>query len=165
MRSTILLSVAIVVLGACQPDSQTQNQTQNLVQNQAAQLQILNPYIAEAPPVAKVMAGYLTLINNGTRARVITNASSKQFESVEVHITFDTEGMASMIEQKETLIAPGQRLPFAPGSLHLMLLRPQQALKLGDQVEIELGFADGEKLTALFPVKPLDTTALHNHAH
>ena len=132
---------------------------------QSGGLAIDNPYIAEAPPVAQVMAGYLSLTNNTDTLRVITRVSSQQFKSIEVHITFDTEGMASMIEQKQTLIAPGQRLPFTPGGLHLMLLRPTTPLRLGDEVEIEFGFANGDTLTALFPIKQAVATPQHNHHH
>jgi copper(I)-binding protein len=51
----------------------------------------------------------------------------------------------------QTLPAGGG-VRFEPGGLHLMLMQPKSALKVGDSVHFLLRFADGSALDVVAPV-------------
>jgi len=51
-------------------------------------------------------------------------------------------------------VAAGATLKFAPGGYHLMLMQRQRELALGDQVEANLLFTDGQSLPVTFIAVP-----------
>ena len=61
---------------------------------------VKEPWVQEAPPNAKVNAGYMVLENHSGQAQVLTGASSPAFERVEIHSTEVSEGMARMVRQE-----------------------------------------------------------------
>lgn len=95
---------------------------------------------ARLTPGTGPMAGYLTIRNYGDREVVLVGARSPQFGQVMLHRTMIRDGQARMEHQERVLIAPGSAVEFLPGDLHLMLMRRQTELKVGDPVEIVLQF-------------------------
>ena len=53
----------------------------------------------------------------------------------------------------DLVVPAGGELRFAPGGLHLMLMRPGRDFAEGDTVRIALVLADGRTLEAEFPVR------------
>lgn len=132
----------------------------------APPLQVENPWIPEAPPVSTVLAGYVTLVNPGDNAATIEAVSSDAFERIEIHRTVMQQGMARM-EPQDTLTIPAHdRVQLKPGGLHLMLIKPKQALKNGDQVDLDLKLGSGDTITTRFVVKRSTADAdAHQHHH
>ena len=132
----------------------------------APPLQVENPWIPEAPPVSTVLAGYVTLVNSGDNALTIEAVSSDAFDRVEIHRTVMQQGMARM-EPQDTLTIPAHdRVQLKPGGLHLMLIKPKQALKNGDQVNLSLKLSSGDTITTRFVVKRSTADAdAHQHHH
>lgn len=119
----------------------------------AGELHPMSPWIREAPPTARVLAGFVMLHNGSDRERQLVAVDSEDFERVEMHRTLIENGMARMLPQ-ESLVIPAQgMLSLEPGGLHLMLIGPRRALAEGDHVTLTLRFADGESLPVTFEVR------------
>lgn len=116
-------------------------------------LVIEHPWIREAPPGARVMAGYAELRNEGSSLLVIDAAESPgYFDHVMIHETQLAEGRARMVSRETLELAPGATLSLAPGGLHLMLMQPVSDLALG--AEVPLTLRCGESRTEVqFPVR------------
>ncbi len=128
-------------------------------------LTVRDAWIAEAPPVAKVQAGYMVLANEGGSPAVVVGASSAEFDVVEMHRMVEVEGTMRMEAQPALRVEPGATLALAPGGLHLMLIGPKRPLVAGDRVAIELRLESGELILATAEVRRRDggTGAAHEH--
>jgi copper(I)-binding protein len=112
-----------------------------------------NAWIREAPPGAKALAGYLTLMNHADKPRVLVGASSPAFGMVMLHRTVMEEGMAKMVHQEAITIPAEGSVIFEPNDYHLMLIKPKQALKAGDLVDITLEFKNGQSMVVTHEVR------------
>ena len=110
-------------------------------------------WIREAPPMSQALAGYMSLENRSSEGYTLVGASSAEFGYVMLHETEIRDGVARMVHRAEVTIAVGDVAVFAPGGLHLMLMKPRRALKAGDRVSVDLLFAGGRHLTADFEVR------------
>lgn len=119
----------------------------------APPLKVSDAWVAEGPPVASVLAGYLTIENPGSRDITITAARCPDFRAVEIHEMRMAGGMMEM-RQLETLVIPaGGRVELAPGGFHLMLIKPNKVFRAGDTVTVTLQLDDGQSLAVPMPVK------------
>jgi len=100
-------------------------------------------------------AGYFSLTNRGSQPVILTGAQSPDFAQVMMHQSSLVNGMASMQHVEQIEVSAGNTLTFASGGYHLMLLQRQRELSLGDQVEVILLFADGQRLPVTFTAAPL----------
>ncbi len=123
------------------------------ITNHENKLLIENAWIAEAPPVSKVMVAYLTLINAGPNAIEIIRAESDLYSSIEIHETIHKDGMASMVRHDSLIIAANNKLELKPGGPHLMLFNPAKRLKAGDVVTITFTANNNTTKTVSVPVK------------
>lgn len=119
------------------------------------QFKIQEAWIAEAPPNVVAQAGYLTLDNGTSKPMTLVNATSDAFEEVQIHRSTHDEatGLVTMIHEKKADIPSHESLQFKPGGYHLMLIKPKSALKEGNQVTINLTFADGTEYKTIFAVR------------
>lgn len=102
-------------------------------------LVIERAWIREAPPGARVMAGYAELRNEGASPLVIDAVESPgYFDHVMIHETQLAEGRARMLPRETLEILPGATVSLAPGGLHLMLMQPVSDLALGAEVPLTL---------------------------
>jgi copper(I)-binding protein len=104
-------------------------------------------WIAEAPPTARVMVGYMTIKNSSTQAIDIIKASSSMYSSIEFHETVHREGMARMLRHDSLNIPANGSVQLKPGGKHLMLFNPEKALKAGDTVAITFITKDKTSMT------------------
>lgn len=116
-------------------------------------LTIDNAWIAEAPPVSKVMVAYLTINNKSNKAITITKAESELYSSIEFHETIHENGMARMVRYDELIIPASSSFELKRGGKHLMLFNPSRRLKVGDTVTIKLTTANGTIKIISVPVK------------
>ena len=137
----ILLSFVLCCLVCC------------AIQAQAGDITVSDPWIAEAPPVARVMAAYMTISNNSSKPVQLLSAASSDFNKIELHQTTMHGGMAHMMAHATLPIGEGSRAVLQPGGYHLMLIHPVRPLKAGDHVDLELRFDSGETLTVTTPVR------------
>ncbi len=114
---------------------------------------VRDAWIRESPPGVDMTAGYMSMRNNGTRQQVLIGASSAGFGEVMIHRTTEKDGMAAMMHTSQIELAPNASVAFAPGGLHLMLMNPTQALRVGDRVNINLQFQGGLVVPFAFEVR------------
>jgi len=102
---------------------------------------------------ARPAAGYFTLRNDGDKPVQLTGASSSACGMVMLHQSKQVGGVDKMVHVASVTLKPHGTLRFAPGGYHLMCIKPQGAMAIGKSVPMTLKFADGDTLTAQFPVK------------
>lgn len=129
------------------------------------ELMIHDPWVREAPPNAKVLAGYMSIMNHAKQSATLVGASSPQFEKVELHRTMTEKGMAKMVAQDSIEIPGGKTVNFEPGGLHIMLINPVKPLKVGDKVELTLKFREGGTMKVSAIVKKGNGHAEEHHHH
>jgi len=102
-----------------------------------------DPWIPAAPPTARMMAGYMTLVNDGAAAVEIVDARAAGFGRVEIHRSFREDGMMRMRRIDGLDVPPGGSVTLMRGGLHIMLMAPERVPAEGDTVNIELLDIDG----------------------
>ena len=128
-------------------------------------LMVMDPWVREAPPNAKMMAGYFTIMNHSGESAEIVGASCDKFEKVEMHKTVHKDGVAKMIAQPSVQVGKHATVKFQPGGLHLMLINPKSPLKAGDKVDISLKLKKGGDLKMTAVVKKGSAAQEHSHEH
>jgi len=118
-----------------------------------SQLSVEDAWIAEAPPVSKVMVAYMTLRNSGEDPIEIIAAESDIYSSIEFHETVHEDGLAKMLRHGSLKILPNQSLQLKRGGKHLMLFNPTKRLKTGDIVTIHLTMKNNICQSISVPVK------------
>jgi copper(I)-binding protein len=126
-------------------------------------------WVPEAPPVARVMAAYMQLVNGGAQEAVVVGATSSDFGHIEMHRTVERDGVARMVAEPELAVPAGGSVKLERGGLHLMLMEPKRALRAGDTVEIGLQLRDGSTVKAVAAVRAGAPAAGHgereHHRH
>lgn len=123
------------------------------IKNSNTSFVIQEAWIAEAPPVSKVMVAYMTIKNTGSTAIEIIKAESESYSSIEFHETVHEDGMARMIRHGSLKISADSKLELKRGGPHLMLFNPVKAFRAGDTVNINLTTKDNKNKTITVTVK------------
>jgi copper(I)-binding protein len=118
----------------------------------AGKLKVEGAWIRTPPPDAVALAGYAELRNSGDAPVIVHGASSPDFGAVSIHETTEADGVQRMQGLDTVEIAPGAGVVFAPGSKHLMLMRPSRPLSSGAVVKIHLDTNDSDGVDASFTV-------------
>lgn len=131
MRAATALLLALLI-SACDPAEEG--------------VEASNAWVRVPPPGAMALAGYLELHNHGPDTATLAGARSDAFGHVMLHDTVIEDGVAQMVHADTVALTAGETVSFAPGGRHLMLMRPQRELAVGDSVVLVLEFADGREL-------------------
>ena len=123
------------------------------------------PWIREAPPTVRVMAGYMAMVNTGNTTVTVTSISSPDFEAAEIHRTVVKEGVARMLPVTQLDIPANSQLKLEPGGLHLMLFEPQRPLLEGATVTLTIHRSNGSNVTVTAPVIRKTGGEDHSHHH
>ena len=129
-----------------------------------ATLEISEAWVREAPPAARMMAGYMTINNTGDAAVTVISISSPDFDSAEIHRTVIEEDIARMLPVKQLEIPANSQVKLEPGGLHLMLFDPKRPLREGETVTLIIQRRDGDPLSTTSPVVR-KTGEDHSHHH
>jgi periplasmic copper chaperone A len=119
----------------------------------AAELQIIDPWLREAPPNAPALGAFGRLVNAGVEPVVVKAAATDVAEIVELHATIYEGGMGRMVAQPELVVPPRGELLLEPGGLHIMLIKPRRPFKAGEEVSIVLHYSDGSQQPVRFKVR------------
>ncbi|MEH6951844.1 copper chaperone PCu(A)C [Nitrobacter sp. NHB1] len=98
-------------------------------------------------------SGYFTLRNDTDQNIELTGASSTGCGMMMLHQSKDVGGAEKMLPVKSVTVPAHGTLSFTPGSYHLMCMNPQSTVTVGSAVPVILKFADGQMISADFPVK------------
>lgn len=116
-------------------------------------IQIHNPWVRSAPPMSKILAGYMAIENNSDMEKVLIGATSPIFERIEFHKTIHEKGMAKMIRKLKIVIAPRSHIFLEPGGIHMMLISPRRSLRTDDQVPMTFQFQDKNQVKIVATVR------------
>jgi copper(I)-binding protein len=119
-----------------------------------ASVKVHGAWIPEAPPVADVMAAYLTIENTGSKPVKIISVSCPEFNGVMMHKTVTENGMSRMIHLGSLTVAPKSKAVFKRGGMHVMLMGPKHPFKVGDKVPMSIETADKHEIHFIAVVKP-----------
>lgn len=129
-------------------------------------LEIDDAWIAEAPPVSKVMAAYMEIENETAQDRQAVSLECKEFARAEFHRTIEEDGIASMQHQQVLDIPANTELELEPGGYHIMLFNPARRLLAGNKTECSMKFDDGTIVSFELEIKkPSVEDHSHHHHH
>ena len=128
-------------------------------------ISIDNPWIAEAPPVSKVHAGYFDISNQSDNTMELKSVRSPAYRSIELHRSIEKDGRSSMLHLETLSLSPQQQVRFEPGSYHLMMFGPASRMTAGDVIELVFSFSDGQEIRKQATVKKHQAESHHHHHH
>jgi periplasmic copper chaperone A len=131
----------------------------------AQDVTIEDAWVREGPPGMGMLAGFMTVNNQGKEEVGIVGAEGADFGSIELHRSIVEDGMARMVPQKSIPVPAGGSVALKPGDYHLMLMQPKRALKAGDTTEIILIMEDNTRITVEAPVKKGEDEMMMHHHH
>jgi len=132
----------ILVLGG-QAYAQTSGQNTIVVER---------PWARATPAGARTGAAYATLINNGSSSDSLLSATTPVADKVQFHSTSEENGVSRMREMDTVEVAPGARVTFSPGGMHIMVVGLKQPLKEGQTFPLTLTFEKAGKVDVTVPV-------------
>lgn len=107
-------------------------------------------------------AVYFVLHNHSSSVEELVEATSDAAETVEIHeSTATAEDVIQMHKLSSVPLEPFAELEFAPGGLHMMLVRLKQNFGVNDDVEVVLHFRNSEDITVVAHVE--DAAPEDNH--
>jgi periplasmic copper chaperone A len=95
------------------------------------------------------------IANEGDGPDTLLEATSEAVAAVEIHRTEIEEGRATMSQLDEVEIPAGETVRFRPGSLHLMLVAPDETVVDGGTFELVLRFEQAGEVPLDVEVVPL----------
>ncbi len=104
----------------------------------AADLRVEQGRTAPPLPGTGMMAGYLTLVNEGGTSVTVRGATSPAFGRISLHRSTEQDGQSRMEAVEALTVAAGERVVFEPGGLHLMMFEPSGEPGVGDTLPIQL---------------------------
>jgi len=131
-------------------------------------VQVSEPMARAMPAVAPTSAIFFTLHNNADHMRTLVAAHSPVAKSVELHTHTRKGDVMMMRPVPQVEIRAGETVVFQPGGLHVMLIGLNQALVEGEQIDLTLEFADGERIDLKVPVGNPGMPGMgdeHHHHH
>lgn len=129
-----------------------------------AAIRINDPWVREAPPNATLTAAYMTIENTSSQEQTLVSVTSPAFGKVEVHQTVkQADGMMHMMPMPKLAIPANGKVVLKPGDYHIMLIDRKRDLKEGDQVDLTLEFANGDKIALSAPVRKTPAMEVDQH--
>ena len=122
-------------------------ETKRLADVPKGEVAVLNAWVNEAHPKAKVNAGYMTLVNAGGADIALASVETDAFEKVEIHEMVEIDGWPEMRELRNLPVPAGRMVRLQPGGLHLMLKKPKSHLTAGQKIDLNLTFDNGQQQT------------------
>lgn len=127
----------------------------------AKKLAVEAPWVREAPPGARVLGAYMTLVNASEQGDRLLSVSSPLAGEIEIHRMTVKNGMMDM-EPIPFLTVPARgEVKLQPGGNHLMIYGMKRDLKAGDRLPLELKFEHAGTISVDFPVRKF--TGKHSH--
>ena len=99
-------------------------------------------------PVAGASQLVVTIENRGDGADRLIGAESDAALAVEIHRTvIEDDGRAFMRMLDDVVIGPGETVRFRPGGLHLMVVVPDERVRVGGTFDVTLRFERSAPVT------------------
>ncbi len=118
-------------------------------------ISVENGWTRATPPGAVNSATYVTVINAGDESRRIVAAYSNAVKEVQLHTVIDDNGLMKMRQVQEIEVPAGAAVELKSGGLHIMMLGVIEPLREGQSIDLELEFANGERVEFVSPVRKM----------
>ena len=119
----------------------------------AKSIVIEQPWARATPKGAKTGAAYMAVINNGAAADHLVGAATAVAEKVQFHQDTEDNGVSRMREIPRVDLAPGAKIVFKPGEMHMMLVGMKQPLVQGQSFSLTLRFEKAGNVEITVPVE------------
>lgn len=135
---------------------------------EAGDLLIADP-ISRPVMTGRTAAVYLSITNNGDEEERLLAASSSGFDAVELHESYEEDGVSKMRPVEAIEIPAGDTALLEPGGLHLMLFGAHEAVAAGEEFPLVLSFENAGEVE--MPVMVDETSGgaddhdHHDHDH
>ena len=104
-------------------------------------MKVENTWVRKVLPSQSVTAGYFTVTNTGSADDRLLSVSAAGFKTVELHeMAIDDRSVMRMRRTGPLVIAAGETLTLKRGGYHLMLIEPQYAIAVGNDIPLTLTF-------------------------
>ena len=120
--------------------------------NMVGDIKVKNPWFR---PSLKGMntALYFDIENSSNLTDTLYSVKSNIAKMVQVHETYEKDGMKGMREVKFVVVKPHSKVEFKPGGLHVMVMDLNKDLKKNSSGEFELYFKRKGKVKITATVK------------
>jgi periplasmic copper chaperone A len=123
-------------------------------------IHISQPWARATPKGASSAAGYMTVINNGTKPDRFSCVSSDAAAQCQIHSMTIEGGVMKMRPVEGGLeIKPGQTVMLKPGSFHVMFVDLKHRLQQGKAVEATFKFDNAGTVEVEFPIAAIGAPA------
>ena len=95
----------------------------------------------------------MTITNDGAQRVTLLGATSPRASSIELHTHIEHDGQLRMRRLPHVHIGAHASKRFATGGLHLMVFNLVPRARAGEDIDIDLTFDDGTRLTVPFRVR------------
>ena len=129
-----------------------------------ADVEIDGAYARASIPNVPNSAAFFVIKNNSDKDIAITSANSDIAEKNELHTHIKENQMIKMMKIEKLVVPAKSSLELKSGGDHVMLMGLKKELKVGDEINLELSFSDGDKKNIKVPVKDLAST-MHKMQH
>ena len=129
-----------------------------------ADVKIEGAYARASIPNVPNSAAFFVIKNNSDKDIAITSANSDIAEKNELHTHIKENQMLKMMKIEKLVVPAKSSLELKSGGDHVMLMGLKKELKVGDEINLELSFSDGDKKSIKVPVKDLAST-MHKMQH
>ena len=129
-----------------------------------ADIEIERAYARASIPNMPNSAAFFVIKNNSDKDIAITSANSDVAEKNELHTHIKENKMMKMMKIEKLVVPAKSSLELKSGGDHVMLMGLKKELKVGDEINLELSFSDGDKKNIKVPVKDLAST-MHKMQH
>jgi copper(I)-binding protein len=114
---------------------------------------VRNAWASPTPGGVDVSAGYLTIINETGAEDRLVGASSPRAAEVSVHEMSMDGGVMRMRMLDGLPIPAGAEITLEPGGLHLMFMGVTQPFTEGEEIAVQLTFANAGAVDVTMPVR------------
>ncbi len=106
----------------------------------AGELTVTAAWARATPPGVTMGVIYFEIENGSAKSDRLLKLKTSVAASAGVHRSEVVEGIARMREVAVLHVAPGEKVEFAPGGLHVMLMGLKRSLIAGQAFELEFVF-------------------------
>jgi copper(I)-binding protein len=118
----------------------------------ASAISVEQPFARATPGRATTGAAYIMLINGGTSADRLVGAATPVADNVQFHKVTEDNGVSRMRQVQGVELAPGAKIIFKPGEMHMMLVGLKQPLIEGQTFPLTLQFEQAGRVEVPVPI-------------
>ena len=113
----------------------------------AGAIDATDPWLRGVPPGQTNSAAYMTLVNTSASPHTVVEISSPQARAVEIHESWQVDGMWRMRRLAELPVPAGGKAVLQPGGVHLMVFGLVHRPLPGEKISFQLRLDNGETVS------------------